>query len=816
MRFSPALSLVMTLVSLSVSAQEAGYNDDYVTPSRVPSAFRATAEKEAPGIRFTKVLRDNEKAYRFVGRDSVGKTVSVKVGSGGKLEFRKTYADVAPAKLPRPVSAAIKAELARDPQFSGFAPARTSLVESYDARTSQNATYYEVFGHTPGNVHPRIEVEASGRVRTVDVGFIPNIEDNTTRTPLTARDTPPSILQGVNQAVPNIKIARLFQVTDRTSPELVEYEAYGWADRDRAAEIRMFANGMATTIAVTFPVREIPPAVLAAVRRESANDGKLKGFQPLEARRVRVPALNEEQIQLFGDGPDGDPLSVKIKPDGSVDVMGDSGEIVREEAGTSTIDGSKRREVIPSKGFHVVAARYGVYNNWIDATSYIREAAEAGRDAYVVTEKIPDPAVGHAKNTVMLFTINGRVGLAQAREDKPLPLGEKAEFENLSAIPDEDFAVVAALFGREDKWQDVTEEVAAKISRGRLDFRPEFAKLTDPAIGQHKALAVAYVDRGRLGLSTLSERHWTELPYEAGPINSGPLVARSLEFAKPPSLAAFTPDGRSVVVGVEDGTIRVIEVATGRELRRFEGHGPGWIPVAVGGNSGLIVSGGPDKTVRLWDLKAGREKAVLRGHTDNVHRVTASPNGRVVASTSWDKTVRIWDAATGRELRAITGHRDFVNGIAFSPDGRRLLTAGWDRCLRVHDVASGREQRQHQTDGDALGDAAFSRSGKEVIFGAKDGVVREWAYDSDQPPRSIVTHVEAENGVTPLLDPQLILVGDWNAATVWNLRSGHPVLRLGQHANKITGLAVSPDGKTAATCSMDRTLKLWSLTPVAR
>ena len=84
-----------------------------------------------------------------------------------------------------------------------------------------------------------------------------------------------------------------------------------------------------------------------------------------------------------------------------------------------------------------------------------------------------------------------------------------------------------------------------------------------------------------------------------------------------------------------------------------------------------IVSGSEDRTVRLWDAGTGQQiGAPLTGHTGAVWGVAFSPDGRRVVSGSWDDTVRVWDVDSGQQIGApLTGHTDQVLSVAFSPTG---------------------------------------------------------------------------------------------------------------------------------------------------
>jgi len=146
----------------------------------------------------------------------------------------------------------------------------------------------------------------------------------------------------------------------------------------------------------------------------------------------------------------------------------------------------------------------------------------------------------------------------------------------------------------------------------------------------------------------------------------------------------------------DDKTLRLWELATGRCVRTFEGHTGSAKSVAISpdGRWGLSGSKMPfhvfsepgHKTVRLLELATGRCVRTFEGHTEAVNSVAISPDGRWGLSGSDDKTLRLWELATGKCVRTFEGHTDDVFSVAISPDGRWALSGSYDKTLRLWEL----------------------------------------------------------------------------------------------------------------------------------
>jgi WD40 repeat protein len=99
---------------------------------------------------------------------------------------------------------------------------------------------------------------------------------------------------------------------------------------------------------------------------------------------------------------------------------------------------------------------------------------------------------------------------------------------------------------------------------------------------------------------------------------------------------------------------------------------------------GLLWTSGT--TTRLVDLAKGKEIRRFGGQDDAVNGIAVSPDGKLLAGAGGDGTVQFWDVASGTVLGALTGHRGPVSTIAFTPDGQAVITGGADTTALVWDV----------------------------------------------------------------------------------------------------------------------------------
>jgi len=265
---------------------------------------------------------------------------------------------------------------------------------------------------------------------------------------------------------------------------------------------------------------------------------------------------------------------------------------------------------------------------------------------------------------------------------------------------------------------------------------------------------------------------------------------------------AFSRDGK-LLATAPSHEILISQAASGKEVGRLKGHTNAVSSADFSPDGKALVSGSYDRTVRLWDCSSLRETFKLEGHSDVIMSVAFAKDGKTVASGGYDHSVRIWNVES-RKVERILQESGLVYSVDYSPDSARLLVAGNFSIVRLWNASTGEPVAGFQ--GPRGIRAWFSPSGRWL--GSSELRQDHNGYNvkvcEAQTGRECL-NLHAEHGyvggVTFAPDGRLFAMGDGKFIRLRDVATGEEKLK----PQPCHGpAAFSPDGKIVASYSGSR------------
>lgn len=221
-----------------------------------------------------------------------------------------------------------------------------------------------------------------------------------------------------------------------------------------------------------------------------------------------------------------------------------------------------------------------------------------------------------------------------------------------------------------------------------------------------------------------------------------------------------------------------------------------------------IVTASLDGTARVWDTRSGRQLTLIREPVGNpVEQASFSPDGELIA-TAETGGIGLWNAQTHAMIRFVQTSIGLVR-IAFNPSGERIVAASEDGTACLFSASLSSIGVISEPGGASITSAVFSPDGRSVLTSSQAGTVRVWNATTDAP-NSVITEPGNASVASATFSPDGKLIGTASldgTARIWDRATGQQLTEF-DPGGALSDIAFSPDGRSAITSGAAATI--WS------
>ncbi|MEQ8186755.1 MAG: hypothetical protein ABRQ39_02190 [Candidatus Eremiobacterota bacterium] len=281
-------------------------------------------------------------------------------------------------------------------------------------------------------------------------------------------------------------------------------------------------------------------------------------------------------------------------------------------------------------------------------------------------------------------------------------------------------------------------------------------------------------------------------------------------------VCSFSPDGRFLASGSIDGTVKLWDVKTGKELKTFYGSSESIVSLCFNADGTMLAGGSSCGTITLWSVTDGTVISEIKKPDTVIECLSFSHDGKLLACGGHKNgVINILDTETCKEVFTIAGHSKTVLSLKFFRKEKKLASAGKDGTIRLWDLNNrGKEISVFHVDAPVYS-ISLTSDEKYLACGSEDKKVTLWDMSSGEKVFSLSGHSEPVLSVS--FSPggkMLASAGQDKKIILWDRLGGREIFKVESFPYPVESVCFSPDGMILAIACDDNMVRLWDISTI--
>ncbi|MEL7001608.1 MAG: caspase family protein [Bacteroidota bacterium] len=282
---------------------------------------------------------------------------------------------------------------------------------------------------------------------------------------------------------------------------------------------------------------------------------------------------------------------------------------------------------------------------------------------------------------------------------------------------------------------------------------------------------------------------------------------------------AFTPDGKYLLTGSRDKTIKLWEIASGRELRTFFGHTSTINDISVSSDGKFFISSSADQTAKMWEITTGKLIKSFNGHNDYLTSVDISNDNKLLLTSGFDTQAYLWDISSSQVIDTFKVNPEkglgYGTDARFNPRYNQIAFGNDNKTVTIHNERSEQPSYELKPENGWCGGCAtfidYSTDGKYLLSGSKDGPFKlidtgdGTTFKTFEEEYEEYTSVEINSEAS-----RALLVGE-DSIRLYDVQKAKLIYKIkANHSAPVNDGGFSPDGNMIVTVGDDQTITLYN------